>query len=223
MSLQEQRSLFLPYIDSLTRAQYDRLFPSIGGASGITGTWTEMLYASRASFTAKASFTTEIAINDTAVEAQGKVPADFFLPGQYPKSLRFVARGILSSTATPTYTYALRLGAAASITAAIELGSAALTTGSGVTNQLWEFEGDVVIRTLGTTGATATGNGLGLITSPGLASPFAYALFGGAASPGTFTTFDPTIANFINFNVACSASAAGNTITLLQLFCFGLN
>jgi hypothetical protein len=225
MSLKEQRELFLPYIDTLTKVQYDRMFPSISGSSQLTGTWSEIIYANRVSFTAKASFTTEIAINDTTAEAEAKIPADFFLPGaQFPKVLHLNAKGIISSTATPTYTFSIRLGAAASITAVIVLGTAALTTASGAATQLWSLDGDVIVRTLGTTGASATGNGIGLLESPaGLATPFAAVAYGGAAQPGTFSTLDPTIANFVNFNVACSASSASNTITLLQLIVTGAN
>lgn len=188
-----------------------------------TGTNVELIYMNTTSGTAKASFTSEVQINDvTGMGQQAQLPPPFFTPGTIGKTLRIVARGILSSTATPTYTFTVRLGAAGSTTAAIALGSAALTTGSGVTNQIFEFSGDVVLRT-NLSGAASTIQGLGTISSPGLASPFGGALFGGAASPGTATTFDTGITNFINFNVTCSASSASNTITLLQLGVWGLN
>ncbi len=77
------------------------------------------------------------------------------------------------------------------------------------------------METVGADGANSTMRGAGLITSPGLATPFLYAIFGGAASPGTVATVDASIENFINFNVACSASSATNSITLLQLVAFG--
>lgn len=192
-----------------------------------SGTFSDLIYASTAAGTAKASFTSEVAINDTA--GMGSVALllpEFFNPNPNSgigKAIRVVARGILSSTGTPTYTFSLRLGAQASTSAAIVLGSAALTTGSGVTNQIFEFEGDVVLTAIGAAGANSTVRGTGIITSPGLASPFMYALYGGAASPGTVATVDHSIANYFNFNVACSASAAGNTITLQQLLVYGLN
>lgn len=192
--------------------------------SFLTGTNLECLYANTASGTAKASFTSEVAINDTAgMGAQAVLPAGFFLPGRVGQAIRIVARGILSSTGTPTYTFTTRLGAAGSTSAAIVLGSAALTTGSGVSNQIWEFEGDVILRTNAASGANSTAQGLGLITSPGLASPFTYALFGGAASPGTVATVDTSINNYVNFNIVCSASSPSNTITLLSLEVWGLN
>jgi hypothetical protein len=194
--------------------------------SFITGTNTELLYASTAAGTAKNTFTAETTLNDTAgMGAQVHLPPDFWLsaPNSVGRGIRIVARGILSSTATPTYTFSVRLGAAGSTTAAIVLGTAALTTGSGVTNQLWELEGDVILTTLGAAGTNSTVRGIGLLDCGGLASPFSYPAWGGAASPGTVATVDTTITNYININVACSASSASNSIQLLQLLVFGLN
>lgn len=195
--------------------------------SFLTGTNTELLYASLNAGTAKNTFTAEAQINDTAgMGVQYHLPPDFFLPSPKPaigQALRIVARGILSSTATPTYTFTIRGGAAGSTTAAILLGSAALTTGSGVTNQMFEIEGDIVLTSLGAAGANTTVRGTGQLRCGGLASPFMYPLYGGAASPGTVATFDTSIANYINVNVACSASSASNTITLQQLLVYGLN
>lgn len=198
-------------------------------ASFLTGTNVEIIYASTAAGTAKASFTSEAQINDTAgMGPQAFLPADFFgMAGgrdlAIGKGIRIVARGILSSTATPTYTFTVRGGAAAATTGAILGGTAALTTGSGVSNQMWEYQADIVLETLGAAGANSTIRGIGLLACGGLASPFSYPIYGGAASPGTVATFDTSIKNFINFNVACSASSASNTITIHQLIVYGLN
>lgn len=194
--------------------------------SFLTGTNMELIYASTAAATAKASFTTEVQINDTAgMGVQAHLPPDFWLPNpnSVGRGIKVIARGILSSTGTPTYTFSLRAGAAGSTTAAILLGSAALTTGSGVTNQAFEFQGDIILTTMGAAGANSTIRGIGLLASGGLASPFSYPLYGGGASPGTAATLDTSITNYLNFNVACSASSASNTITLQQLLVFGLN
>jgi hypothetical protein len=195
--------------------------------SFLTGTSAEVLYASTAPGTAKNTFTTEVTINDTAgMGPQASIPVKFFSAQKsnaIGRALYVVASGIMSSTVTPTYTFTLRLGAAGSITAAIGLGSAALTTQSGITNKQWRFEGGIVLEALGI-GANSTIRGAGMIWSPGgLASPFAGELFGGGTTPGTAVTFDNTIENFFNFNVACSASSASNGVTLQQLLVFGLN
>lgn len=193
--------------------------------SYLTGTNVELIYASPTSGTAKASFTTEIAINDQAgMGLRAHIPVDFWRNAN-DGTLRTImvhARGILSSTATPTYTFSLRLGVLDSITSVIALGSGALTTTSGAASAIWEFEGSFNLRTMGTTAATATGHGQGLLTSFGTANKID-PIWGGGASPGTFTTLDTTILNYFNFNVACSASSASNTITLHQLLIFGCN
>jgi hypothetical protein len=195
-------------------------------ASFLTSTNVELIYASVGPGTAKNTFTTEVQINDTAgMGVQAHLPADFWLPskGDIGRGIHVTARGILSSTATPTYTFATRTGAAGSTTTANILGSAALTTGSGVSNQLFDFEGDVIMETIGAAGTNSTVRGMGTLTSGGLASPFLYPIGGGAASPWTVATVDTSITNFINFNVACSASSSSNTITLQMLMVFGLN
>lgn len=194
--------------------------------SFITGSVSELIYASTAPGTAKASFTTEAQINDTAgMGVQAHLPPDFWLPNksQIGRGLRIVARGILSSTGTPTFTPTIRLGAAGSTSTAIALGTAALTTGSGVSNQFWELEGDVILTAIGAAGTNSTIQGMGRFVSSGIASPFMAVAYGGAASPGTVATVDTSITNYINVNAACSANSASNTITLQQLLVFGLN
>lgn len=197
--------------------------------SFLTGTNTELIYASTAAGTAKNTFTSEVQINDTAgMGAQANLPPNIWGVGgnkqqAVGRGIRIVARGIVSSTATPTYTFTVRLGAAGSTSTAIVLGSAAITTGSGISNQYWEFEGDVILESLGAAGTNSTVRGIGSIESGGFASPFSYVLYGGAASPGTVATVDTTITNYINFNVACSASSSSNSITIQQLLVFGLN
>ena len=196
-----------------------------------SGSYTELLYVNNSVGIAKNTFTTEIGINDVAT--MGLQP--FISPGFWPtnqtsvgKTFHITARGILSSTATPTYTFTIRLGGIASITGPIVLGSAALITTTTVTNSPWELEGDVTLTALGTAAASSTVRGIGRLICPGIAavSPPAsiyQPLWGGAASPGTVATVDTTINNFINFNVACSASSSSNTITLQQLLVYAFN
>ena len=194
--------------------------------SFLTGTNTELLYASTAASAAKASWTTEVQCNDVAtMGVQAHLPPDFWLPtpGQVGRGIRIKAAGILSTTATPTFTFTIRTGAAGSTSTAIILGSAAITTGSGVTNQYWELEGDVVLTAIGGAGTNSTVRGTGSIRSGGFAAPYIYAMWGGAATPGTVATVDTTITNYINFNIACSASSASNTVTIHQLLVYGLN
>lgn len=194
--------------------------------SFITGTNCELLYANTTAGTAKASFTSEVQINDTTgMGVQCHLAPDFFLPNPTAvgKGIRIVARGILSSTGTPTYTFTIRSGTAGSTTAAILLGSAALTTGSGVSNQPFELQGDVFLVSQGAAGANSTVRGTGMLVCPGLATTIVGLGANASLTTPTATTFDCSITNFINFNVTCSASSASNTITLQSLQVYGLN
>ena len=198
--------------------------------SFLTGTNTELIYASTTSGTAKASFTSEVQINDTTgMGVQCHLPPDFWNPSPTAvgKGIRIVARGILSSTGTPTYTFTVRAGAAGSTSAAVLLGSAALTTGSGVTDQPFELSGDVVLVSQGAAGANSTVRGTGMILCPGLATTIAGVGAGSSLTTPTATTLDCSITNYINFNVTCSTAtgipSAANSITLKHLLVYGLN
>lgn len=176
------------------------------------------LYRSSAAGTAQNTFTAERALNDTAMGPRPVIPANFFVPGDERKGIAFRAAGIVSSTATPTFTWTLRLGANASTSAAIIGGTAALTTGSGIANQWWQIDEEIILVTIADVGANSTVRGTGLLWCGGLASPFMY-LFNAAASATapTVATVDWSIANYLNLNITCSASSASNTITDMSL------
>jgi hypothetical protein len=200
--------------------------------SNIGDVGTELLYASTAAGTAKDTFTSEVRINDVAgMGVQVAIPARFWQANQSPsgisRGIRIVARGIVSSTGTPSYTFTIRGGAAGATSGSILLGSAALPTASGISNAPWTLEGDIILEALSASGgAGATIRGIGTLLTDGYSAATTtrmYPLFGGAASPGTSNTFNPDIVNFINFNITCSASSGSNTITLQQLLVYGLN
>lgn len=195
--------------------------------SFLTGTNVETIYTSLNTGTAKNTFTSEVQINDTAgMGVQCHLPPDFWLAnnGQPGRAVKIIAQGIVSSTATPTYTFTIRSGAAGNTTSAILLGSAALTTGSSISNLYWRLEGEVVLTAIGAAGTNSTVRGIGYVISPGFTTNAGInPVYGGAASPGTVATLDTSITNYINFNVACSASSASNSITLQSLEVFGLN
>jgi hypothetical protein len=197
--------------------------------SGISDVGTELLYASGGAATAKDTFSSEVTINNTGgMTPQAYIPSKFWLPGHAPsaksRTIRVVARGIASSTGTPSYTFTLRGGTAGSTTGPELLGSGAIATASGISNIPWTFEGDIVLETLG--GGTSTVRGFGTFLTDGFTAATttrALPLWGAHASPGTVTTFDIGADNYLNFNVTCTASSGSNSITLLQFLVFGLN
>lgn len=201
-----------------------RKVPIVGGSSWSTGIPVEAIYSNSAAGTAKNTFTTEAQINDSAgmgSVAQLNSPL-LWAPGfNQPKATLFVrARGIVSSTSTPTFTWTMRFGTSSS--GAQVAGTAALTTLTTISNKGWEFECEIQPVTLAAAGANSTFRGVGLLSSPaGLASPGVYEVWGGGAQPGTVATVDWSITNSIWFAAACSASSASNGITLLQLIILG--
>lgn len=201
----------------------------IGGGSFITGTGVELIYQNLASGTAKATFTSEVGINDTTgMGAVAHVPVDFWTPSNVPgRTLRIEAWGIVSSTATPTYTFTTRSGTQLNTTAAIIAGTAALTTASGITNLSWSAKAMVTLVTVGAAGANSTVRGVGTLdagtsvfSTNGGGNPYNA---GASATAPTVATVDTSITNYINFNVTCSASSGSNSITLLGLSVWGMN
>ena len=195
--------------------------------SYITGTVTELIYSSTAVGATLASFTAEAQLNTTATMGVcAHLPPDFWLPNnsQVGRGIKVIARGILSSSGTPTYTWRIRSGAygASGFSTAILAGTPALTTATGASNQIWELEADVIMTDINGAGTDSVIQGVGKIISPGL-NPVVGAVYGGGSSPGTVSTVDTSITNYINVSVACSASSASNTVTLQQLLVFGLN
>lgn len=208
----------------------DRGILPIRGGSFITGTSVELIYANTASGTAKASFTSEFAsLNDTTGMGNlAHLPVDFWTPSNTNgRTIRVEAWGIVSSTATPTYTFTTRLGTAGSTSAAIIAGTAALTTGSGITNLGWAAKAMVTMVTVGAAGANSTVRGNGRLDSGtsvfstnGGGNPYNASASGTAP---TVATVDTSITNFVNFNITCSASSASNSIQLLGLHVWGMN
>ena len=201
--------------------------------SFLTGTNQELIYANTSVGASLNTFTTEAQLNTTAtMGVQAHIPPDFWLPNQTSvgRGIRIVARGTLASTATPTYTVTVRGGAAANVTTApVIAGTGTMATISGATTSIWQFEADIFMKTIAAAGANSTLFATGQFNSDGIAATANCAVAGGLTTactlvaPGTITTFDTSITNYINFNVACSASSASNIFALQALLVYGLN
>jgi hypothetical protein len=196
-----------------------------------SGSYRNCLYASTVAGTSKNTFTTELCLNagSDAMKSQAKITPDFWGPSPSDaigRGFHIIARGIISTTGTPTFTWTVRgLGTTSTpniTTAPVLLGGTAITTLSAVSSAIWEIEGDVVLEALGT-GPLSTIRGLGRVSSAGFSAAGTGNMFGGGATPGTTATFDTTVTNFINVNVACGTSSASNICQLLQLIVEAIN
>lgn len=194
-------------------------------ASFVTGTSVECLYSSVAVGASLNTFTAEANTNTTATMGVGaKLGADFFLadPSQIGRAIRVVAQYAISTTGTPTFTFTNRMGSTqGAVTGTIVLGSAAITSISAAAARGALLDGHMVLTAIGAAGANSTIRGFGSVS--GAAFTLTGDLWGGAASPGTVATFDTSVTNFLNVNVACSASSASNIAALISLLVYGLN
>lgn len=194
--------------------------------SFLTGTNCELIYANNSAGTAKNTFTSEALINDTVgMGPQPCLPQGFFL-GSSRKGLKIAVTAAVGATSSaPTWALVFRGGGNGAITGPI-LGQSSTVTGLASTTILLRAELDIVMGdsagyTIGT-GAT-TARGTGTITVPRAASNQLGEIWGGNASPGTVTTFDPSVVNYINVSAICGTSNASNQIQLVQLLVYGLN
>jgi hypothetical protein len=197
-------------------------------ASGTTGTWAELMFQSTADFTAVASTNSEATLL-AGVNEQPTIPALYFFnkQGKY-RAIKLRGAGVFSTTSTPTMIFQVRSSTTqgSSTLSGASLGvSAAITTGSGVTNARFWFELDLVCTIGGQGSGNSTLSGSGYVASPaGFASPFMYDLEPTTPNTATWTaTFDGALTQYLNVSLTWSASSSSNTCVLKQLQLFGFN
>jgi hypothetical protein len=199
--------------------------------SALTGTWTELFFCETADHTALASSAAEGSLL-AGTNLQPVIPANFFAPGGSGagrlRAIRIEAAGILGTTGTPTITFQLRSGTTqgSSDLSGASIGvSAAITTGSGVSNKQWGLVMDLSCRTAGMGTNNTTLSGSGWVWSPtGFASPFWYPLQITTPDTATWTaTINGALTQYLNLSATWSASSASNTATCKLLRVSGLN
>jgi hypothetical protein len=217
------------YIDVLALQSARRIRREQERLSNLSGTYTEAIYTNYADYTANANTSTETSLL-VGVNRQPVLPALFFdQQGRANgKAITILARGVLSTTSTPTIIFQVRLGttAGASFLSGTSVGvTAAITTAAGVTNKWWELRLDLICNAVGIGSNNTTLSGAGYVTSPaGFASPFTYALEPTTPDTATWTsTIDNSVTQYMNISTTWSAASASNTITLKQLIVAGLN
>ena len=203
-----------------------------------SGSYSNLLYASRTSGTALTSFTTEASmavgmaeLGTTANYINLGLPANYFSQNDGPGTVvRVEARGVYGDTAAaPTFTFGLRWNSATGVLIAT---STAITPAVSLTNAMWHWVVDLICLTTGP-GTTATCRAVGQLEmeNSAIATGTTITTFFGAGSafgtptPAALTTagFDSTIPQAIVPTVACGTSNGANTVTLTDIKIFGLN
>lgn len=192
--------------------------------SGFTMSQTELLYAYGGASTNLATFTTEDNLLKTYPPCQ--IPGSIFAKtGSQSSSLKVRALGQCGATATPTFTFTVRLisgGNVAWSAGGLVLGaSTACTAVSGVTLGVWQLDLDIVLRTLAAGGSnTTTVVAGGTITGSAFSSANTIPAAGTAP---TLATIDVSATYSLFISAACSASSSSNLINTQLLKVYGDN
>lgn len=172
--------------------------------------WEELVAFATNDGTAIANTTTEALIfPDTSI------PANYMADG---RALRITASGKLSTTATPTMTWALRYGG---VSGTLLATSEAITNGSGVTNVNWRLQCEIQTRTNGATGTLIAMGELFLHTSSTAVSVNVFGVSGFDAPAAV--TVDLTATTSLSLTGDWSAASASNTLTGLMYYIESLN
>ena len=182
--------------------------------------WSQWL-ANRADCTAVASTNAEASLL-AGQNMQPEIPQGFFKgPEGYGRCFSLLARGVFSTTGAPSLTFQARMSSTVGATtlSGSSLGvSSAITTGSGVTDKMWELGLDLICFTPGQGTAGTTLCCAGYVHSLGFGTAGRYPLEVTAPDTATWTqTFDSTLTYFLNLSVTWSVSSASNSIQLKQL------
>ncbi len=173
-------------------------------------TWNQTLYCATADGTPVANTTTE-----SIIFPDFNVPANFLSDGA---KLRLRAFGKLSTTATPTITFAIRWGGVSGTVLAI---TEAITTGSGVSNVNWDIEAYLQVRANGATGSVLVWGVARVHTAAGTVVTNVFGLSGYDAPAAV--TVDLTAAANLSLTADWSAASASNTLTGMDYTIESLN
>lgn len=162
--------------------------------------WQEAVWWADADGTAVANTTTE-----SILFVDQTIPANFM---QYGRFLIVRAFGKLSTTGTPTMTFALRWGG---VSGTLLATTEAMTMGSGVSNVNWSIEAYIQTRSNGAAGTLIVFGDVSVQTS---ATAVVAGTFGvsGYDAPAAVTV-DLTAATALSLTADWSAASASNTIT----------
>lgn len=194
--------------------------------SGFTMTQTELLYTLPAAIT-KNTYTTEAAFSGVlGTNTVCKLGGGYFgndNPNPVGRSLYLIAKGTIATTSAATFAVNLGFDPTGG-TKANAVGVMSATAPVAAITAGWTLEAWYTCTAFVTSQMTLQVNGTWIMegsASGGAAVATALrTAFSGSISGATM---DPRVDNYIELFGTWSASAAGNTTTLQQMFLFGLN
>jgi hypothetical protein len=192
--------------------------------SFITGTQTELLYAYYGASTNLATFTAEDNLMKTYPSCV--VPGSLFNKvGPQSSSLELVAAGQIGTTATPTFTFTIRLISGASVAwsaGGLVLGVSNAVTAATVTLAPFRMRVHIGVRSIAAAGSATTG----VVTIGNIDGPAFTAAEGSIPASNVsplLSTIDVGATYSLFISAACSASSASNLINLQCVKLYGEN
>lgn len=162
--------------------------------------WNESLWWAVADGTAVANTTTE-----TIVFPDVTIPANYMQDG---RTLRLSAYGKLSTTATPTITFAIRWGG---VSGTLLATTEAITNGSGVSNVNWSVNALIQTRSNGSTGTLLVAGEAKVHTSATAVATNVFGVSGYDAPAAVTAALNADTA--LSLTADWSAASASNTLT----------
>ena len=193
--------------------------------SFLTGTQTELLYAYYGASTNLATFTTEDNLMKTYPSCV--LPGSLFSKvGPQSSSFELVAAGQIGTTATPTFTFTIRLISGASVAwsaGGIILGASnAITAASTVTLSPFRLRAHIGVRSIAAAGSATTG----VVCQGNIDGPAFTAAEGSIPAPGSsplVSTIDVGATYSLFISAACGTSNALNLVNLQCVKLYGEN
>lgn len=192
--------------------------------SFVTGTQAELLYNLNTAIT-KNTFTTQAAITGVlGTNTVCAIPPGWLLygnPTPIGRSLKLEIMGTIATTSAATFAGALGLDPTAGTINQSITTSGALAPTAAITSP-WRLDAWYTCTAYSTSTATFQVNGTWRVESVASGGvPTTSAQCSGFS--GTHTGVDPRVALYVELFGTWSASAAGNTTTVQQMFLWGLN
>lgn len=226
------RALIPPAVLKLPRLERDEVLrrlgivPALSGGSFVSGTVTDLLFANVNDGTAitAGTFSVETTLlGGFTGTIQPWLPPSYLANMGLSKSLLIMASGVMSSAATPTITFFIRIGQTIAVVTGTSIGQSVAMTAANTTNSMWQAQLVITRRTPGMGAGAATWAANGFLESPGVASPFWYALTPAASATAWTFTMDDTQTQYINLSGLASANSASNSMQCKSLLMFGCN
>lgn len=187
-------------LERLNKLELDHARSLQGKFKGSRQTWEELIAWATQDATAVANTTTEAILFPNVT-----IPANYMQDG---RRMRGECAGKLSTTATPTMTWAIRFGGVAGTVLAT---TEAITMGSGVTNVNWSMKFRLQTRSNGATGTLLCFGELFVHTAAGTVLQNVFGVSGYDAPAAA--TVDLTADTALSITGDWSAASTSNTIT----------